>query len=186
MTLSDTQSDPGFRGLFVIKLILTAGVVALIVWSLQRPDAGILKELLVAGPWGAAAVAAVFLTCVFFYCRDLEAVLHAVPERSRKASPRSVWYMFLIPYNFVEDFFIIWNIGQSLAAEARHQPALAGTGRFGLVSGLGWCALQIVSLIPTELGSIGGFAALPLWLWHWRYMRRVRRQLVLSHPVHAQ
>lgn len=183
MTLADAHPQKGFRGLFVVKLILTAGVVGLIAWSLQRPDAGILKELLIAGPWGAAAVAAVFLTGVFFYCRDLEAVLHAVPTRSRAASPRSVWYMFLIPYNFVEDFFIVWNISQSLAAEAEHQPALRGAGRFGLVSGFGWCALQIVSLIPTELGSIGGFAALPLWLWHWRYMRRMRRQLRLSHPT---
>jgi hypothetical protein len=41
-----------------------------------------------------------------------------------------------------------------------------------MVSGLGWCAAQIFSLLPNEIGSVAGVVALPLWIIHWRLIRR--------------
>lgn len=61
---------------------------------------------------GSLVLAGIFLTLIFFYCRDLERSLSLVRPSARTAKPKSVWLMFLIPYNFVEDFFIVatWQI----------------------------------------------------------------------------
>lgn len=86
--------------------------------------------------------------------------------------------MLVIPYNFTEDFFIIENIARSLQNTAATRPDLAARfGHFGRLSGLGWCALQIVSLVPHDIGSLAGVLALPLWLWHWRFVRKARGYL---------
>lgn len=164
--------------LLTVKLFLTVGVVALIYWSLSRPDAGILKELSVAGPIGATIIVTAFLLCVFLYCRDLERLLAAIPEHHRAASPKSVWWMFALPYNFIEDFFIVWNIGTSLKATSKENQNLAAVvGHCGFFSGLGWCGLQILSLVPNSIGALGGVLAIPLWIWHWAYVRRMRARL---------
>lgn len=167
------------KPVFGLKLILTAAVCALIGWSAMRPDAGFLAEVRTLGPWGAGALATGFLLAVAAYARDLQKVLEAVPERFRTATPKSVWLMFLIPYNFVEDFWIIGNVATSLKAYDAAHPgrggrSWGGVGRFGLISGLGWCALQIISLVPHLLGSLAGLLAVPLWLWHWAFVRRAR------------
>nr|MCU0904966.1 hypothetical protein [Tabrizicola sp.] len=158
--------------LLLLKLILTAGVCGLIGWSFAWPDKGFLAELGLLGPWGTVAVVVGFLLAVAAYARDLQRLLEAVPDRFRAARPKSVWLMFLIPYNFVEDFWIIGNVAASLKAQAAARGVTAGT--FGLVSGLGWCALQILALVPHEVGSVAGLLAVPLWLWHWAYVRRAR------------
>jgi hypothetical protein len=158
--------------LLFVKLALTAGVCALIGWSFARPEQGFLAEIRLLGHWGAALLAVGFLLAVAAYARDLQRLLEAVPEPHRAARPRSVWLMFLIPYNFVEDFWIIANVARSLRKHT------AGEGSFGLISGLGWCTLQILSLVPHALGSVAGLLALPLWLWHWAYVRRARAAIL--------
>jgi len=104
--------------LVALKLLLTAGVCGLIGWSFSRPDKGFLAELALLGPWGSAALVAAFLLAVALYARDLQRVLEAVPEPFRAARPKSVWLMFLLPYNFFEDFWIIGNVAASLKAQA--------------------------------------------------------------------
>ena len=164
--------------LFLLKLVLTAGVCGLIWWSLSEPDQGILAEVTAFGPVVGALVALAFLAAVIAYCRDLVRLMHALRPASRRASPTSFWLMLVIPWNFVEDFFIIASLAASLRSEAADRPDLIGRwGRFGLVSGLAWCGLQIVSLVPHPVGSAAGLLALPFWLWHWRFARRARADL---------
>jgi hypothetical protein len=168
----------------LVKLAGTLGVCALIWWSLQRPNQGILREVIAFGPAIASLVAVVFVALVAAYARDLQRLLRAVPAAQRAATPASVWWMFAIPYNFTEDFFIIHNVGASLRRTETATPALRGAfGRFGLISGYGWCALQIGSLVPHPLGTLAGFLALPLWAWHWRFARAARRSLIAHSPA---
>ena len=73
---------------------------------------------------------------------------------------------------------IWWSLacpGQGILREVR------AFGRHGRWSGFGWCALQIGSLVPHVLGSVAGMLALPLWLWHWRFVRKARQ--TLTNPV---
>jgi len=135
------------------------------------------RELKMVGPIAGIAITAVFLVAVALYCRELQRTLALVRPDSRTASPRSVWLMFLLPYNFVEDFFIIANVAKSLRREAQHNQALRSFNGFGLVSGYGWCSAQIISLIPHEVGSLAGVLALLAWVVHWRFIRNVNRFL---------
>lgn len=89
----------------------------------------------------------------------------------------SVWLMFLLPYNFVEDFFIVGNVSRSIRAEAATNARLAGLTGFGFVSGFGWCAAQIVSLLPNAVGELAGGVALLCWGVHWRLVVKVNRLL---------
>lgn len=145
----------------------------------DAPATGILGELQMFGPIGSALVIAVFLLLILFYALDLIKTLRLVSPTSRKGvRPRSVWLMFLLPYNFIEDFFIVANVARSLKAEAAANPAaLAGFKSFGMVSGLGWCTAQIVSLIPNQLGSAAGLLAIGFWVWHWVFIRRANAAL---------
>jgi hypothetical protein len=43
--------------------------------------------------------------------------------------------------------------------------------------------LQIVSLIPHEIGSLAGFLALPFWVVHWRLIRKVNRALTTQQRI---
>jgi hypothetical protein len=163
------------RTAVLIKALGTAIVCGLIWWSFQNPDKGMLREVTAFGPAVAVAVAAAFFAAVIAYASDLRRLLQAIPENHRAAQPNSVWWMLLIPYNFTEDFFIIENIARSLENIAKARPGLVRPlGHFGRRSGLGWCALQILSLVPHDVGSLGGVLALPLWLWHWRFVRKAR------------
>jgi len=165
--------------LLFIKIGLTIPVTYALAYPFINPSAvgGVFKEVEALGFLASAALIAVFLVIVFMYCRDLHRSLSLVRPSARTASPRSVWLMFLIPYNFVEDFFIISNVASSLRREAQHNTALNSFKSFGTVSGLGWCAAQIVSLLPHEIGSVAGVLALPLWVIHWRFIRRVNAVL---------
>lgn len=171
--------------LIFLKIALTLPVTYVLVFPLLNPTlhGGVLREVEMLGVGGAMALVLVFLTGVFFYCRDLQRTLVLVRPQARAASPRSVWLMFLIPYNFIEDFFIIINVAKSLREEARHNIALRSLKSFGEVSGLGWCAAQIVSLLPSQVGSIGALVALILWSIHWRFIRRVNTILAGSTRV---
>ena len=155
-----------------IKVAGTAAVCLLLWWSLENTDKGILREVTAFGGLVAGLVVATFFALVVAYARDLQKLLRAIPADQRTAQPNSVWWMLVIPYNFTEDFFIIDNIARSLERVAASRPDLASRlGHFGRRSGLGWCALQIGSLVPHDLGSLAGMLALPLWLWHWRFVR---------------
>lgn len=163
------------------RILGTLGTCALIWWALQHPDRGMLREITAFGPMVAVLVAGVFFALVLAYARDLHRVLSAVPVAFRAASPASVWWMLVIPCNFTEDFFIIDSIAGSLRNTATARPDLAPTlGHFGQYSGMGWCGLQIVSLVPHDIGSLAGVLALPLWLWHWHFVRKARRALTQS------
>lgn len=141
--------------------------------------AGLFGELRMFGTVGAIIAALVFLLLVLFYALDLIKCLRLVAPESRRAAPNSVWWMFLLPYNFIEDFFIIFNVSKSLEAEAKLRPELARFKSFGMISGLGWCAAQVVSLIPNEIGAGAGLLAILLWIWHWVFIRRANQVLQL-------
>ncbi|MGN6826264.1 hypothetical protein [Paucibacter sp. M5-1] len=165
--------------LIVIKVALTIPVAYALAYPFLNPaaDGGVFKEVETLGVFGSLVLVATFLAAVFLYCRDLYRCLGLVSPGARKASPRSVWLMFLIPYNFVEDFFIVANVAGSLRQEAVGNAALHRFKSFGMVSGLGWCAAQIVSLLPHSIGSIAGALALPLWIVHWRLIRQINAAL---------
>ena len=165
--------------LILVKIVLTLPVTYALAYPFLNPSVagGVFKEVEMFGLLGSVVLVAAFLAIIFLYCRDLQRSLSLVRPSAREASPRSVWLMFLIPYNFVEDFFIIANVANSLRREAQHNVALHPFKHFGMVSGLGWCAAQIVSLLPNAIGSIAGVLTLVLWIVHWRFIRRVNAVL---------
>jgi hypothetical protein len=164
--------------LTLIKIALTAPVVALLLYPfITASEAGVLREVRLLGPLWSLVVVAVFFSLVALYCRELQRSLEMVRPAFRLAAPRSVWLMFLIPYNFVEDFFIIANVTRSLRREASEQPGLAGFGDYGMRYGIGWCTAQILSLIPHEIGSLASVIALVLWVIHWRLVCRINNTL---------
>ena len=169
---------PGTITFIKIALSIPAGIGLVYPFFDPTLQGGILGEMQLLGPAGSLLVAVGFLVLVFFYARDLKRVLQQVSPTARQASPNSVWFMFLLPYNFIEDFFIVAIVANSLAREARSNPALAAFRSFGMVSGLGWCAAQLVSLIPNLMGSIGGLVAIVLWIWHWQFVRRAGNALL--------
>ncbi|MDF3831447.1 hypothetical protein P3W85_00495 [Cupriavidus basilensis] len=171
------------------KITLTIGKVVLslpIAYGLAYPflyptaGGGVLGEKEMLGTTGSAVVALVFLMLVLLYANDLKTTLTLVHRESRAAEPSSVWLMFLLPYNFIEDFFIISNVAKSLESEARISPALAKLKSFGRASGFGWCLAQVISLTPNSAGSVAGIAAIVLWIWHWIFVRRTNSVLKWS------
>lgn len=168
--------------LTLLKIVLTLPVAYALVYPFlhSSQSVGILQELETLGVYGSIALGSVFLIFVFFYCRDLSRTLSLVSPNARVAQARSVWLMFLIPYNFIEDFFIIANVAASLRNEAAQNPALQSLTHFGLASGIGWCTAQIVSLWPSEIGSFASLIAIVLWIVHWRFIRQVNRLLANS------
>lgn len=156
-----------------IKLLLSAAVGWALVQSFLQPErSGLFRELEGLGTWGAALVVLGFLGLVYAYARDLRACLAAVAREHRAAPPGRVWLMFVIPYNFIEDFFIVHDVARSLRAQASHHAGLARFRSFGLASGWGWCAAQLLSLLPNALGEWAAWVALLLWIWHWSFVRR--------------
>lgn len=156
------------------KLFATALVALALVYPFVDPHAraGVLASVAKIGVPALLGLVAAFLTAVALYCRTLQRCLERIRPEARAAKPRSVWLMFLIPYNFVEDFFIVHNVARSLRAEAAVNPALTQLRSYGAVSGLGWCTAQIVSLMPNRAGELAGVVAFALWLVHWRFIAR--------------
>jgi hypothetical protein len=165
--------------LTILKVILCIPIGFGLAYPFFNPDVsgGILGELKIFGPVGSIVAIAVFVLLVVFYARDLIKCLKLVAPACQKAKPRSVWLMFLLPYNFIEDFFIVANVARSLEAEAANNPALVGFKSFGMISGIGWCAAQVVSLIPNLIGSVAGLVAIGFWLWHWAFIRKANLML---------
>ena len=168
--------------MMLVKIILSIPIGIGLVYPFIQANAagGILNEIRFLGFYGSILFIALFLLLVLFYIFDLIKTLKLVSPSARKAQPKSVWLMFLLPYNFIEDFFIVANVARSLKAEAAINPSLASFKSFGMVSGLGWCIAQIISLIPHPLGSVAGLVAMSLWGWHWAFIRRVNKVLIVS------
>lgn len=91
----------------------------------------------------------------------------------RFSRPHSVWLMLLIPYNFVEDFFIIFNVSRSIRNESIINNKLGTLKGYGFISGFGWCFAQIISIVQNDLGMIGGIVAIPFWGGHWILFRSI-------------
>lgn len=165
--------------IILLKLLATAGVSLLLALPFVDADArsGVLASVTRIGLPALLVSVAAFLAAVAFYCRSLQTCLERIRPEARTASPRSVWLMFLIPYNFVEDFFIVRAVATSLRAEAVANPVLGQLRGFGTVSGLGWCTAQIISLLPNLVGEAAGAVALVLWIVHWRFIARVNALL---------
>ncbi|RQZ42419.1 hypothetical protein DIE16_03025 [Burkholderia sp. Bp9090] len=166
----------------ILKAILSIPIAFGLAYPLIHPaeGGGVLGEMEMLGPIGGIVVIAVFLALVYAYASDLRTTLKSVNRGSRAAEPNSVWLMFLLPYNFIEDFFIISNVAKSLEAESRINPALSGLRSFGRISGIGWCLAQVLSLIPNTIGTVAGGVAVLLWIWHWVFVRRANRMLAGS------
>lgn len=168
-----------------LKIVLSLPIAYGLAYPVLHPKAagGILREIEMLGPLGSLLAIALFLALVALYCRDLQHSLALVRPEARRAHPRSVWLMFLLPYNFIEDFCIVANVAAALRAEARHNAGLRLPRDAGLVSGWGWCVAQIVALIPHPLGSLAGVLAILLWLVHWRFVRRANAALAPAPAV---
>lgn len=165
-----------------VKLLLTLPVCALLTQPLWAPQwgAGILGEVHALGPTGAIVAVVAFFALVAAYCRHLQRLLAAVPPPARAAAPGSVWWMFAIPYNFVEDFFIVAAIAASLRNDGRVDPARQRRWRR---LGLAWCGLQIASLLPGAVGVAAGAGALLAWAAHWALSVRLLRYLGDTAPT---
>lgn len=165
--------------LILFKTVATTFVAAALSYPFINPAmrSGVLASLEALGWVSVILIAGVLLIAVAFYCRSLQRCLSFVEPTRRAAEPRSVWYMFLIPYNFIEDFFIIRNVARSLENEARLNPRLANIKNFGAISGYGWCSAQLVSLLPNLVGEIAAVVTLFLWLAHWRFIWRINNLL---------
>ncbi|MES2933079.1 MAG: hypothetical protein V4805_06280 [Pseudomonadota bacterium] len=168
--------------LTLLKIILSIPIGVGLAYPFLHPDisGGILGELKIFGPVGSVVALAVFLLLILLYALDLIRSLKLVSTASRKAKPSSVWLMFLLPYNFIEDFFIVCNVAKSLKAEAAVNPVLANFKSFGMISGVGWCSAQVVSLLPNQIGSVASLVAIVFWIWHWVFIRRANSILLKS------
>ena len=166
------------KSLIVLKITLTIALVMYLVWaSLYGSNSGVLREVEQLGIVGSLITLAAFFILVAFYCRDLQKLLEYIDSKNRVSKPKSVWLMFLIPYNFVEDFFIIFNIYKSLSLQSQTTPELQNFSSFGLYSGLGWCTAQIGSFAPGYWGQSSSLIAIVLWVFHWRLIRRIKSML---------
>ncbi|GLU88670.1 MULTISPECIES: hypothetical protein [Agromyces] len=153
-----------------IRVLGTALVVVLLSAPLWVPGwgPGLIGEIALVPFPGNAAVIGGFLALVALYCLTLQRLV----RRAGAGSGASVWWMFAIPANFVEDFFIIRRVADAVAPRT-------GTRALGWwrLLGYGWCALQIVSLLPGEAGQAGGALAILLWLAQWVLTLSISRRL---------
>lgn len=165
--------------LLLFKIAATVLVTAALLYPFFNPEirSGVFASLDTVGWLPTVALTVLFLTGVALYCLSLQRSLSLVHPACRAAQPRSVWFMFLLPYNFVEDFFIIHNITRSLRLEAQRNSRLDNIRSFGAVSGYGWCTAQIVCLLPNLIGEIASVIALVCWAVHWWFIERINKLL---------
>lgn len=164
---------------FLIRLVLTS---ILVTWALlpflnNNVNESALGEILKIGIAWSALIIVGFLIMVAFYCRTLQKCLTLIKQENRKAEPKSVWYMFAIPFNFVEDFFIVIDVANSLEAEKKTNSKLKEISDYGMVSGIGWSIAQVLSFVPNILGQIAGLIGMILVIYHWIYIWKINRIL---------
>ena len=163
----------------LIRLVLTLLLVA---WALlpflnNSANESALGEILKIGIVWIVLIIAGFFIMVAFYCRTLQKCLTLIKQENRKTEPNSVWYMFAIPFNFVEDFFIVIDLANSLEAEKKTNNKLKGLSDFGLVSGIGWSIAQVLSFIPSFVGQIAGLIGMILVIYHWIHIWKINKLL---------
>lgn len=171
------------KSLIVLELV-KIGLAAMVGYALLYPfflpqPVGLAKELATLGLEGAILLGLVFFSFVVLYARDLASLLKLISPAHRHASPRSVWWMLVLPYNFIEDFFIIYSVSKSIQSEYEADPNLPMIQVHGAITGIGWCVAQIGSLLPNDVGSLSGLLAFIFWVIHWRFIRQVMQQLKL-------
>ncbi len=162
-----------------IKICLSGIVllIAILPYINSLDKSGSLEMISSAGAVGITLLIIIFFVAVGYYCFALQTCLALISDHNKKATPKSVWYMFLLPYNFIEDFFIIINISNSIEAEAKQNSELSAIKDYGLITGMGWCIAQLLSLAPNIAGQIGGALGLFLWILHWRFILKVNNIL---------
>ncbi len=161
-------------------LKISASIVvgfALIYPLISGETTGVMAEVETLGLFWSFVVMILFFIAVAFYAKSLQTTLQLVDNEARKADPKSVWFMLLIPYNFIEDFFIIHHVTESLKAQALIDSRLDTLKSFGAISGFGWCGAQIISLIPNEFGAVASLIAFVLWLGHWIFIAQTNKLL---------
>lgn len=149
---------------------------AFLAWTSEAGQRDVLRYR----QWDGRLVAvglALFLIGILLYVRTLQACLSLIRPKLRTLEPKGVWTMLLIPYNFIDDFFIIAAIAASLRRAAAGNPALLRSPLGGLASGWGWCLAQLISLFPGPLGEPAAIIGLLLWGMHWRYIHRCNAAL---------
>lgn len=163
----------------IIKLVLTLLLVLIVIYPYfefgQVP--GGLNEFQSLGLPLSILITIIFFTAIAFYCKSLQKVLEKITPENRTRKPKSVWYMYLIPFNFIEDFFIVIDLSNSLTNEMKTKANLAKFGDFGLTLGIGWSVAQLFSFIPNIIGQVSGFVGILMWILHWRLMHEISKEL---------
>lgn len=164
----------------LIKVILTMLLlgIALFPYLKNGQVPGGLSELIYLGIVPSLVLVITFFIAIAFYCMSLQKVLGKIKPENRTRKPKSVWYMYLIPFNFIEDFFIVIDIANSLKNESKTNKNLKRFGDFGLTLGIGWSVAQLFTLIPNPIGQISGFIGLILWIIHWVIIYRINKELI--------
>lgn len=162
---------------FLTRLILTALLVAWLVMPYldKATNESVLNEILKIGVLPSLLIIAAFFVMVGFYCRTLQRCLTLIKPENRKTNPTSVWYMFAIPFNFVEDFFIVIHVANSIEEEKKSNLKLAHITDFGMISGIGWSIAQVLSFIPNAVGQIAGVLGMILVVYHWTQIARINK-----------
>lgn len=163
----------------LIKIILT---IILVIWAAQpfmssTNEDSVLGEIYRIGVIPSIVIMLSFFVMVAFYCRTLQRCLTLIKPENRKAKPTSVWYMFAIPFNFVEDFFIVINVANSIEEEKKSNIKLKNVSDFGMVSGIGWSIAQVLSFIPSFVGQIAGLLGMILVIYHWTQIAKINKLL---------
>ena len=169
------------------KLVLTCPVIAALVYPfIWETSTGVLHDINLLGPAWSLLLVVVFFVAVAFYCRSLQRCIELSPKECQTADPKSVWWMFCIPYNFVEDFFIVKHVAKTIEPQlsklTEMDPRIQSTG---IINGITWCSSQIVSLVPHSVGQIAGVVAAIFWLVHWVHVGRINRALMTQHSANG-
>ena len=155
----------------LVKIIITILLIliALNPYFQEGEVPGGLSELEALGLIPSIILVLTFFIAIAFY-------LELIHPNNRTRNPKSVWYMYLIPFNFIEDFFIIIDISNSLKKEMKSNDKLKKFGDFGLTLGIGWSVAQLFSFIPNMAGQIAGLVGIVLWV----LISKIHKALVIS------
>lgn len=165
----------------LIKTIITALFILIALHPyLEGGQVGGLSELQSLGLIPSIGLIVVFFTAIAFYCKELQNTLELIKTENRTRKPKSIWYMYLIPFNFIEDFFIVIDLSNSLKNEMKTNEKLNNFGDFGLTLGIGWSVAQIFSFIPNLAGQISGLIGIILWIIHWVLIKKINTVLKTS------
>jgi hypothetical protein len=164
---------------FIIRFVLTA---LLVYWAAlpfldHTTGSSTLNDIYQIGIIPSVLIMLAFFVMVAFYCSTLQKCLQLIKPENRKTSPQSVWYMFALPFNFVEDFFIVINLANSLEKEKASNEKLNNVTDFGMISGIGWCLAQVLSFVPNIVGQVAGLLGMILVIYHWILINRLKKRL---------